>query len=186
MLTCVCCPHVCCAVESSNKDAHRQIAHRQNAGQHFSNVASMMLSDSRSDHEWTQHLNPDIWNALFFEKVYGYVAFDMYPGNEQPCIINPIICAIPQTLKLQEGADMTQVSAEVLLVPSTLTLAQLVATQGPSRDDTHMPKNCMTTHKHVIGKLQERCANNDPSWKATFVAMFERPEATFEGWTFDE
>jgi len=177
---------MCCAVESSNKDAHKQIAHPQNAGQHFNNVASMMLTDSRSDNQWTQHFIADIWNAVFFERVYGYMVFDMYPGNLKPCIINPIFCAIPATIKLERGVDLTRVSTEVLLVPSTITLSQLVAAQGPSRDSTHMPKNCMTTHKHVISKLQERCANNDPSWKDTVVAMFERPEETSKDWSFDE
>jgi len=146
----------------------------------------MMLTDSRSDNEWTNHLNADIWNALFFEQVYGMLVFDMYPANERPCIINPILCAIPATIKIETGKDMTPVSTKVLLVPSTVTLTTRVAAQGPSRDGTHMPKSCMTTHKHVMAKLQERCANNDPSWKDTVVAMFERPEETSEDWIFDE
>ena len=114
----------------------------------------MMLTDSLSDNQWTQHLVADIWNALFFERVYGYIVFDMYPGNQKPCIINPILCAVPTTIKLERGVEMTRVNTEVLLVPSTITLSQLVAAQGPSRDDLHMPSACMTTHKHIISRLQ--------------------------------
>ena len=175
-----------CTVESSNKNAHAMIPHRHNRVQHLSNVACVMLSDSNDDPGWHNFLLPDIWNALTFQNIFGYLSFNMYPGSKTAVVVNPILCGVWAELCLEHGPTLAIVKTSVYIVPSTATLAAIVATQGPSRGRDGLPvTKGMMTAKDVARRLWTECENGDPSWYQSFLNMHDSPEEFCEPLSFD-
>ena len=161
------------------------IPHRHNRTQHLANVACMMQSDSTADRGWTNYLLSDIWNAMLFENIFGYLTFNMYPGSKTQVVVNPILCGSWVHLSLESGASMQIVKTKVFIVPSTVTMAAIVATQGPSRGRDGLPKSGMLTAKDVKRRLWAVCENGDPSWNQAFVDMHESPSDFCASLTFD-
>jgi len=174
-----------CAVESSNKNAHAMIPHWHNRMQHLSNVACMLQSDSVADHGWTNYLLADIWNAFLFQNLFGYLSFNVYPGSKTQVVVNPILCGSWVNLCLEHGPKLEIVKTKVFIVPSTATMAAIVATQGPSRARDGFPKGGIMTAKHVARRLWAECENGDPSWNQAFVDMHESPSDFCHPLSFD-
>jgi len=174
-----------CAVESSNKNAHAMIPHRHNRMQHLSNVACVLQSDSVADNGWNNYLLADIWNALLFQNLFGYLSFNVYPGSKTQVVVNPILCGSWVNLCLEHGPKLEIVKTKVFIVPSTATMAAIVATQGPSRARDGFPKGGIMTAKHVARRLWAECENGDPSWNQAFVDMHESPSDFCHPLSFD-
>ena len=110
----------------------------------------------------------------------------MYPGSKTAVVVNPILCGVWAELSVEHGPTMAIVKTKVYIVPSTATLAAIVATQGPSRGRDGLPvTKGMMTAKDVARRLWTECENGDPSWFQSFVNMHDSPEEFCEPLSFD-
>jgi hypothetical protein len=194
-----------CGPEGFHYHFKKELKVKRAGAAHLKQVADLVSSRSLFDQSLGYAFHKDIWCGPVFTQITKYLSLEFYKDTQHPVTINPILCSIVASMKLDAldmqkhtraagdpvlwnlKTDLVKQSQDVILVPTATLVGQVVlchpydpkfggkGKEGKSSNREGV-QGVVTSNRTIVRFVQAKCADQSPSWLRKFINVIEDPE----------